>query len=79
MKIKCMILMVMLSICSISFVNAGFRIPKIKGGHTKNARPSTLGKHQAGDARRQREQKKAEERRAATRKGSRKAGNGADE
>jgi len=35
-----------------------------KGGHQKNIRPSTKQKHENADARRQKEQRKAEEKRA---------------
>lgn len=42
---------------------------KPKGGHTNNQRPSTKNKHENADARRQREQQRAQERRDKQKKG----------
>ncbi|MBS0621411.1 MAG: hypothetical protein JSR80_00410 [Verrucomicrobia bacterium] len=50
---------------------AGTPKPKVnapKGSHTTNARPSTKGKHEKADGRRQREQAKAQEKQEQSKK-----------
>jgi len=82
MKMKYMLFMIVTVLCFTSVANGdslttsfqkGFRGARgrpgaPRGGHANNARPSTQNKHENADARRQREQAKAQEKREQTRK-----------